>query len=167
MKIKLFFVSIFLTMLASLFHFLYDWTDNFFVALVAPVNESVFEHIKIIFYPLLILGIIFSFSKKFNPSKWIISLIIAPIMMLFLYYFSNGIIGEDIIWVNIFLTFLTFYFSLLLTDHINFNISLPIGIVIIGLIISFLIYLTFYPLKSPIFLDSQTNTYGYYMDTKE
>ena len=43
-----------LTALAgTLLHFLYDWLPNPLTALIAPVNESVWEHLKLLFWPYL------------------------------------------------------------------------------------------------------------------
>ena len=39
-------IGIFL--LSVLFHFIYDWFPNFFTSLFSPVNESIWEHNKII-----------------------------------------------------------------------------------------------------------------------
>lgn len=37
-----------------LFHFLYVWTQNGLIALFSAVNESIWEHVKIVFFPYLI-----------------------------------------------------------------------------------------------------------------
>ena len=38
---------------ATLQHFLYEWIPCNFIATFAPVNESVWEHLKLTFYPTL------------------------------------------------------------------------------------------------------------------
>ena len=36
----------------ALWHFLYSWSgNNILVGMIAPVNESVFEHLKLLFFP--------------------------------------------------------------------------------------------------------------------
>ena len=36
-------------------HFFYQWSgENFFVGLVSPVNETVWEHLKLLFFPALL-----------------------------------------------------------------------------------------------------------------
>lgn len=43
---------IFVLVLGTIFHFLYEWTENnFVVGLFAPINESVWEHMKLVFFP--------------------------------------------------------------------------------------------------------------------
>ena len=43
---------IFTAVLGVLLHFLYDWTnESLVVALFSAVNESTFEHMKLLFFP--------------------------------------------------------------------------------------------------------------------
>lgn len=49
---------LFVTIVGTLMHFVYDWSgQNSFVALFAPVNESVWEHMKLLFFPMLVFQI--------------------------------------------------------------------------------------------------------------
>ena len=42
----------------TLMHFIYEWSgNNKIVALFAPVNESPWEHLKLLFFPFVIYGI--------------------------------------------------------------------------------------------------------------
>lgn len=53
------FISVLLIfLLSALFHFIYDWFPNFFTSLFFPVNESIWEHNKIIVASFLVLAII-------------------------------------------------------------------------------------------------------------
>ena len=46
---------LFTVLLGSLSHFFYEWSGNFFlVGLFSPVNESVWEHLKLLFFPALL-----------------------------------------------------------------------------------------------------------------
>ena len=46
---------IFTSVLGTLMHFFYEWSnDNSIVGLFCPVNESPFEHLKLLFFPFLI-----------------------------------------------------------------------------------------------------------------
>ena len=45
--------------LGTLLHFLYHWTgENGFIATFSATNESVWEHLKLVFFPMLVLGIV-------------------------------------------------------------------------------------------------------------
>ena len=53
--------------LSGLQHFLYEWLPNPFFALFAPVSESVWEHLKIVFYPFVFVWLISYFIVL---TKW-------------------------------------------------------------------------------------------------
>lgn len=55
--------------LSGLLHFLYECIPCPFIATFSPVNESVWEHLKIVFYPFLIVWLgLFLICKKYKPS---------------------------------------------------------------------------------------------------
>ena len=60
----------------TLLHFLFDWSDEILVvALFSAVNESIWEHIKLLFYPMfLFAGIEHYFLGKEMQSFWCIKL---------------------------------------------------------------------------------------------
>ena len=41
-----------------LFHFMYEWFPNFFTSIFFPVNESIWEHMKIIFGSILVVSLV-------------------------------------------------------------------------------------------------------------
>ncbi len=46
---------LFVLITGSLAHFLYDWSgNNLIIGLFSPVSESIWEHMKLIFFPMLI-----------------------------------------------------------------------------------------------------------------
>ena len=45
---------VFTSLVGTLLHFLPDVYENNFIYLIAPTNESVWEHLKLIFYPYLV-----------------------------------------------------------------------------------------------------------------
>ena len=50
---------IFISILGVLLHFTYEWSgDNPAVGLFSAVNESTWEHLKLIFFPMLLLTLI-------------------------------------------------------------------------------------------------------------
>ena len=59
-------VAILIIIIGTLLHFTYEWSgENNFVASFSAVNESTWEHLKLVFFPMLILGIIeYFFIKK-------------------------------------------------------------------------------------------------------
>ena len=52
-----------------LLHFSYEWSmENPFVALFAPVNESVWEHLKLLFFPFLLASLAEYFLRRLSNA---------------------------------------------------------------------------------------------------
>ncbi|MDO5558688.1 MAG: DUF6512 family protein [Oscillospiraceae bacterium] len=166
--------SIILGIAGSLFHMLYQITgENTLAALISPVNESIWEHLKIVFFPLLIWWIIMYLFKKdlwdISRSTWLtsaaVSLITAPLFVILLYYSYTGALGIHSLIADISLVFITSFLALSIAGHFlkyarpdKFTSALSIVIIIV--IVAAFIYFTFFPPKLPLFLDSVTRTYG-------
>lgn len=95
--------TIILGIVASLSHFAYEFSGNsVIVGLFNPVNESVWEHLKFMFFPNLLWWIIVFFiwrrKCEINLSKWIIAaavaLFTAPLFVMLLHYAYTGIFGS-------------------------------------------------------------------------
>ena len=93
------------TLGGTLLHFLYEWSDE--MALVAPfsnVNESTWEHMKLLFFPALVFAIVESFFFKDKKDFWSIKLkgtILGLILIPVIFTLFNGIIGKSPDWINI------------------------------------------------------------------
>lgn len=82
--------------IGSLLHNVYVWFPNGFTALIAPVNESLWEHTKIIFYPLLLAG--FLCNRKKNPvagAAWGLAAVGASAWMLVTAYVYHRVLEQD------------------------------------------------------------------------
>ncbi len=70
-------------------HFLYDWIPSPLVSVFAPINESVWEHLKLLFWPML-LGAGFLSRGRVNKerfwSSFFIALLGAPALLLLSFY---------------------------------------------------------------------------------
>ncbi|MBQ4060942.1 MAG: hypothetical protein IJD46_02825, partial [Bacilli bacterium] len=50
-----YFSSVIIFLLSALSHFMYDWTNNNeFISMFVPTNESIFQHLKMIFFPIVL-----------------------------------------------------------------------------------------------------------------
>lgn len=89
----------------TLLHFLYDWLgESVWIAPFSGVNESTWEHMKLLFWPMFIYAIVQSFFFRDRQDFWCvklkgISLGLALIPIIF--YTYNGIIGKSPDWLNI------------------------------------------------------------------
>ncbi len=94
------------SLLGTLLHFLYDWTgQNTVAALFSGVNESTWEHMKLLFFPMLLFAIAERFSiKNEYENFWCVKLrgtLLGLIMIPVLFYTLRGIFGTTPDWVNI------------------------------------------------------------------
>lgn len=100
-------LSILITIVSIiLLHFAYTWSlQNRLVAYVASTNESVWEQIKIAFWPELIIAIIYYFKKKPSFKKWTTStasLLVTTIFIITTFFYTyTGIIGNHFLVIDI------------------------------------------------------------------
>ena len=95
-KRKCIFILVATLVIGSLLHNVYVWFPNGFTALIAPVNESLWEHTKIIFYPLLLAG--FLCNREKDPVKgaaWGLAAVAASAGMLVTAYMYHRIFEQD------------------------------------------------------------------------
>lgn len=151
-------------------HFVYTILPNNFTSIFFPVNESIWEHMKILFTSSLLYGIIdYIILKKNNieynnyPFQlWFTSLLIIPIYLV-IYLPLYKLIGENLI-VSIILLFIIYIikeiisYNILKAPHIKLLNYITIPVIIITYII--FIYLTHYPPHNYIFYDTHSKTYG-------
>ena len=162
---------LFVSLLGTFLHFLFDlFGGNAGAALFSAVNESIWEHMKLIYIPMLIFAWIEYFLwGKAVPSFWCIKLtglLTALLLIPVVYYTYTGILGTDADWFNIAIFFLAAGVALYLetrlfqterTCRLPDRVALG-GILLIGLL--FLIF-TFQPPRIPLFRDPITQSYGY------
>lgn len=150
-------------------HFLYDKFPCFITSIFAPVNESIWEHMKILFTSILFTGVIqkiyVSAKKlKYNNiclSNFIGALLSIPIflvMFLPVYHFvgENMPITIIIMFISISISEFISYLIMNKPEHKleNTTILFAIAIYIIFVI------LTYYPPQLGIFKDPTNNLYG-------
>lgn len=162
---------IFTSVLGTLLHFFFDFTGGTIgAALISAVNESIWEHMKLVYMPMVIFGFIeFKTWGKSISSFWCIKLL-GLLAALFLipvtYYTYTGIGGINADWFNITIFFLAagtaFYLETrLFQKNLDCRLSgrLPLGLIL--LIGGFFLCFTFWPLHIPLFQDPITGDYGF------
>lgn len=154
----------------TLLHFCYEWSNRaVWSILIAAVNESVWEHIKIFILPYLFWTIMeISYlripMKKTIVAKTIGTYVFAAITILF-YYTYSGILGHsililDIISVFIWVTLAHYISYKLISSNLKLDNFFTISVFALMILIS--MYLTFSvnPPKMDLFKDPQTGFYG-------
>jgi hypothetical protein len=153
----------------TLLHFVYEWTnESVLVAPFSAVNESTWEHMKLLYFPLLIFALIQSrFFKEFcnfcrvKLVGFTVGLISIPV----LFYTYNGVFGKSPDWVNISIYFVAtaaaFFTEWRLfrrKQHKCKGKNLA-SFIIFSIGILFILF-TFLTPRLPIFQDPITHTYG-------
>ena len=162
---------VFTAVVGTLLHFLFDWTGgNAAVALFSAVNESIWEHLKLLFCPMLIFAIIeYFFWGRDVESFWCIKLIgilVGLVLIPVVYYAYTGILGVKADWFNITIFFLAagivyWVETKLFQRGYTCRIDSKLAFALICLIAVMFTVLTFIPLHIPLFEDPLTGTYGF------
>lgn len=158
---KLLIVFVIATLAGACLHFLYDLLPNVVTALFAPVNESIWEHLKLIYWPYLAAMLIVT-GKVGRESRggWLLTLLIISVVMLIVGYVYHISLGCDStafdIGLYVILMALGFWLPGLLSSAGKNKISLFLAILLGAVLILF----TFLPPDHILFADlSVVNTW--------
>lgn len=155
--------------LGFLIHGIYGWIPSIMTS-IFPVNESLYEHIKLIFYSPLIGSTILYFIFKHqgnNINNFLPGLVISTFFNIVIFYltflpiyYKNG--------ENLLVTLIIYFITICLSQYLNYIIInqkqykkgniVCIIIIIITMII--LTYFTYNPLKADFFKDPKEHYYG-------
>lgn len=109
----------FTIILGTLLHFVYDWFGGTLSAILGAVNESTWEHLKLLFWPALLFTIVEYIRYGKNQigflSIKLASILLGLFSIIVLFYTYTGILGSNylILDITIFIisVFITYYFS--------------------------------------------------------
>lgn len=158
--------------LGVLWHFLFDiFGENRFIGLFAPVNESVWEHLKILFFPFVIAMIIeyFIYGKhayNFYTSK-LIGLTVGILSIITNYYTAVGAFGINnmvtnigIYVISVIIAYALSYMRMLKTPKMAGGIWESSAIAVIGIYFVLFLIFTYYTPRIPLFRDPTTMNYS-------
>ena len=159
-----------ISLFGIILHFLYELTgDSTLAAFVSGVNESTFEHMKLLFFPMLAVALLQSRSLgKEYSNFWCVKLrgtLIGLILIPVIFYTYNGAIGKSPDALNIAIFFISAAIALIYEGK-NFGkekikCTFPkIAFLLLCAIGVLFVLFTFAPPEFPIFLDPLTKTYG-------
>jgi hypothetical protein len=165
----------FIIFLGSFMHFLFELTGYWApIGAIAAVNESVWEHLKLGYWPLVFFTLIqYNFikdeAKNIALAKLLASIMIIGFIIVFFYSYT-AILGEDLFLLDI----LSFVLAVILAQLVSYKILTMkrlkksvsivslVGLVIIGLLF---ILFTYFPPHLPLFQDGITGEYGIVIHT--
>ena len=164
----------FTAVVGTLLHFLYQWTGFLALAPFCAVNESTWEHMKILFFPMLIFALIqYPFFREESPGfwwiKWIGTLVSVGAVPL-LFYTYNGAFGKPPGWLNVLFFYLSAGLGYLVEGVLfrkQFAPKLPfIGAGLLAATAIVFVLLTYFPPQLPLFQDPITKGYGIVLSTQ-
>lgn len=158
------------SVLGTLLHFLFDLTGGSLgTALVSAVNESIWEHMKLVFVPMVLVALIQ--RRRFPEIRgyWWVKLagiLLALVLIPMLYYTYTGALGVKADWFNITIFFIAAGAAFWLETALfrkGAVCPLPqwLALALIGIIGTAFLVFTFAPPEIPLFQDPQDGSYGF------
>lgn len=161
-QLKIYFIigAVFTIIAGTLSHFVYQWSgNNPLVGIVTPVSESTWEHMKLIFFPMLLAAFAIIPKQKQNfpciTSSLIFGVLLGTFLIPVIFYVYSGILGYHLLSLDI----ATFIVSVLAAFYTAYKAASSCSMeryksgLIILLILVFLCFIlfTFYPPSMGLF----------------
>ena len=162
--------TVFVTISGSLLHFAFDWAGRpIWLAWFAAVNESVWEHLKLAFWPSLGLAM-FHYLRpaRRHAGYWAVEglcLPVAPVLIVAIFYAYTALLGSH----RLFLDILTFFVAVAAQQAASAWLHeklRPGGLVgrlalaLLGLQVAAFLVLTYQPPQAALFTDSRNGLRG-------
>lgn len=160
--------AVFVAILGTILHFVFDWSgQNLVVGAISAVNESTWEHLKLLYFPMLITIIFGHFYLGKNTKNFVcaktIGILFAMVFTVVFFYTYTGILGENYATINI----LIFYIAVALAEYASYKIvclnsscnTMKAFFVLAVLLIGFVKF-TYNPPQIGIFKDPVNSNYG-------
>lgn len=156
-------IGIFFVIITGTFaHFLYKWTgNNHIVGFFTPINESIWEHMKLLFFPMVpySLIMILRFHRKYPcmTSAFCFGILLGTFLIPLFYYAYTSILGKNIFILDIgtfilsIVTAFWFSYKLTLSCKLEPYTSL-LCILVCILLVCFLVF-TYRPPDAALFQD--------------
>ena len=159
----------FTSLFGTLLHFLYDWLGKaVWLAPFSGVNESTWEHMKLLFWPLFLFAVVQSLFFRDREDFWCVKLcttLLGLLLIPVLFYTYNGAIGKSPDWINIAIFFLSAAAAYLLEARLfqkpkQACLAPWLSFCLLVAIAVLFALFTFVTPKIGIFRDPITGTYG-------
>lgn len=167
---KVFFFSFLLSVCVGFFmHFIYELSNySRVVGLFAPINESPWEHLKLLFFPYFIFTIILYIFTKRNSKNILfgnfIAILLGMIFTISSFYTLHGALGTNLIFIDILIYLLsvavTYILCMYFLKNNTFSINNTIGFMLFILMLLIFIICTFIPPRVPLYQDGLTKSFG-------
>ena len=156
------------SLIGTLLHFLYDWLGKpVWIAPFSGVNESTWEHMKLLFWPMLLFAVVQYFFFRDRRDFICVKLrgiLLGIILIPILFYTYNGVIGKSPDWINIAIFFVSAA-AVYIFESVQFVKEgeckhQKACVAILAVIAMLFVIFTFATPRIGIFKDPLTGTYG-------
>lgn len=146
----------FVSATGTLLHFVYEWSGgSTFAAAFSAINESTWEHMKLLFFPMFLYSVVQICVSGRNypnfPAVRAVSTLIGLTLIPVLFYTYTGVLGFSVTWANIAI----FYVSALLAFAVDFYLlrkgrfNAPwlqlVGLAVLWALAFLFVWFTFHP----------------------
>lgn len=147
------------SVLGIISHFVYEWTGGgFLIGLFFPVNESTWEHLKLLFFPMFLFALVAGrrMERQYPCiyNAMFTGILVGLALIPTLFYTYSGILGFDVAWVNIAVYLVSVLAAYLVVYRVAMTCknkdSKVLRYVMYGLIAAFMIF-TVYPPELGVF----------------
>lgn len=155
--------SIFVVILGTILHFTYNWSNkNIIIGFFSPINESTWEHLKMIITPMIIFSVFEYYLYGKNMENFFsiraLSILIGMFSIVCLFYTYFGALGKNFLILDILIFIVSVFFAYLFSYKFfkkgifNSNNSNFIGLIFIFILIFAMVYFTSNPINIPLFI---------------
>ena len=142
---------IFTSILGTFLHFTYQLSgNNTIVSLFSPINESVWEHLKLLYFPMLLTTLFGTYYYRNDIQNFLcsktIGILVSLLFTITFYYTYSGILGTNLAVIDI----LSFYIAAFLGEYVSYKLmKKPLkcnnstAVVVLGILLICFITFTF------------------------
>ncbi len=156
--------------LGTIWHFVFDLAGRWWpLAFVFPVNESVWEHLKLAFWPTLLFGVVEWWWLRVEATNLLVatvlSALIGPLLIVLLFYGYTAVLGHHVFVFDM----LTFISAVVVTQWLSYRVLMSpddlsryngLATLVLGLALIAFLSLSFSPPRWDLFLDRPSGGYG-------
>lgn len=155
--------TIFVLITGTLLHFVYERSGNNLIAgLFSPVNESIWEHMKLVFFPMLLFSFYMNRKLKNNypcvTSALLFGILLGTLLIPVIFYTYSGILDRHLLVLDIGTFILSVLISFYAVCQLSFSCRLEdfqdsLEILVLFFAVCFLLF-TYHPPAIGIFMDT-------------
>ena len=165
------FEIVFTIIAGTLLHFAYEFSgENTIVGIFSPVNESVWEHFKMLFTPIFLLTLVEYAAWGRRYDNFLLSraesILLGMLFIAAAFYTYTGVLGRHLLSADIAIFILAVVLAFTHSEQRFYSetehpkATAVLGTALMGLLLLAFAVFTFAPPHIPLFMDSTTGSFG-------